>query len=214
MPWLNSAGKGARDDVEALHAIIDRCDASTCCPILMPRARANTPGEHHRAHLIGDSAKDVRGCRSIDSQHVHHARARLSEVVERWLRAVGTFLSISRCARVDDFRIMLLERLIAESQPGGHAFAEVLHENIALRHEAINDFARFRLFQIKRDALFVFVVGLEVEIAPAFVGRSPGDRGQRASRIALVALLDLYDLGAQVGEHLRGNRPLLPYCPI
>src|SRR5580693_5523262 len=75
-------------------------------------------------------------------------------------------------------------------------------------------FARLGLLQIQRDTFLMLVVGFEVIIAPALDGGTARDRGNSPARVAALALFYLDNFGAKVGEHLRGDRPLLPDRPV
>src|SRR5262249_50366732 len=109
---------------------------------------------------------------------------------------------------------MLLQGLIVESQSLSDALAEILHEHVALRGQAIDDLACFGPFQVERDTLLVFVVGFEIKIPATSVGRATCDRHDAAPRVAPLALFKFDYLGAHIPEHLGRNRALLPYRPV
>src|SRR5881396_1466196 len=93
------------------------------------------------------------------------------------------------------------------------ALAEVLYEHVGALGEALHDRHARGLLQIDRQAPLVAVVGLEVEVRP--VAKVEALRLQHAApRIAADALLDLDHVGAEVAEHDRGDRPLLPDGPV
>src|SRR5271154_5520663 len=213
------AHDSARDDVQSLQrhhrTQVRRVD-------FLPDARAlareqssqNAVREHDRAHLIGDSAVDVAGRRAAGADRVHDPGARLPQVIERRLAAVGPFGTVAGCARIDDARIERGEFRIAEPQPLRDALTKILHEDVAARGQAMHYLARLGLLQIQRDTLLVLVVGFEVIIAPALDGGTARDGGNSPARVAALALFYLDNFGAEVGEHLRRDRPLLPDRPV
>src|SRR6516165_10433058 len=109
---------------------------------------------------------------------------------------------------------MLFQRGVVESQSLRDPFAEILHEHVTLGGQAIHDLACLGPFQIERDTLLVFVVGFEIEISAASVGRATCHRHDAAPRVAPLALFNLDYFSAQVREHLGRNRALLPYRPV
>ncbi len=209
----------SRDDVESLQrhhrAQMRRIHfLPDARPLAREQRRQHSVREHDRAHLIGDTAVDVGRRRAAAADRVHDSRSRLPKVIERRLAAVGPLGAVAGRARINNPRVERGEFRIAEPQPLRDALAKILHEDVAARRQPMHDLARLGLLQIQRDTFLVLVVGLEIIIAPALDGRTARDRGDSAAGVAPLALLDLDNLGAQVGEHLRRDRPLLPDRPV
>src|SRR5713101_7409823 len=171
----------------------------------------HTVRQHDCAHLIGYSTGKVDRILDVGGTGVHDAGARLRQVIERRLAAVGTKRPVARRTRVNQLGVVRAQILVAQPQAVGHALAEVLDEDVALGDKLVDDLARPGLAQVEGEALLVAIVGLEIEVAGCF--RS-ADRKNTAARIALLALLDLDDLGAHIGQHRCRDRPLLPDRPI
>src|SRR5580704_11545088 len=213
------AHDSARDDVQSLQR---HHRAQVRRVHFLPDARAlareqrsqHAICKHDRAHLIGDSAVDISRRRAAGADRVHDSRARLPQVIERRLAAVRPFGAVTGRARIDDARIQRGEFRIAEPQPLCDALAKILHEDVAARGEAMHYLARLGLLQIQRDTFLMLVVGFEVIIAPALDGRTASDRDDSPARVAALALFYLDNLGAEVSEHLRRDRPLLPDRPV
>src|SRR5260370_32040510 len=171
--------------------------------------------EHDRAHLIGDTAVQINRLVGVNTRDINDPRSCLREIIERRMACVGAVRYVARRTRVDNPRIARAHLLVAESEPACHALAEVLDEDVALLGQSVDDLARFSLAQVERDTLLVAIVGLEVEIVTG--GRGCGgaaDRKDVTARVALLPLLDLDYFGAQVGQHRRRPRALLPYRPV
>ena len=170
-------------------------------------------GEHGGPHLVGDAAGSVDGRIVGLAAGEHQARAGEPEVVEGRRPAVRSFRPVAGCARVDEAWVPGSQCRRVETEPGGHALAEVLHEDVGVLRQALHDLDAGGLLQVDGQTLLVPVVGLEVEV------RSPGEieagRPQHAApRVAADALLDLDHLGPEVAEHRRGDRSLLPDRPV
>src|SRR5205823_13483019 len=135
-----------------------------------------------------------------------------AEVVERWRTALRTLGAVSRGARVDESRVAGAEGRGVEAEARRHALSEVLHEDIRTVREAPDDLHALRLLQIDRQALLVAVVRLEVEVRT--VREVEALRAQNPAARITLARLDLDHLRAEVAEHHRGDRSLLPDRPI
>ena len=86
-----------------------------------------------------------------------------------------------------------------ELQLGGGVRPVVRQHGIGAPHKRVANLDPFRLFQVDADAAFPTIKSYE---HPALVR---GESHVRPPRIA-GRRLDFYDVGAQVGEHLRGKR--------
>ena len=156
---------------------------------------------HHGAHLVGGSAgQRLRGRAGLAARH-HDSRARLAEKIERRIAALGALGTVTRRRRVDEHLVVLLECPVIEAQPIGDALAEVLHEDVGLRDELVDDLFRPVLLQIEGDALLVAIRRLEVGVGHVRDVQTRHDE-DTAAGIAADALFDLDHFGAEVGEHL------------
>src|SRR2546430_2473496 len=77
----------------------------------------------------------------------------------------------------------------------------------------MHDIARLGLLEIEREALLVAVVGFGIEGWP-ILQIDAAHPQHAAAWIAALAMLDLDDLGAEITEHRRAHRPLLPDRPV
>ncbi len=128
----------------------------------------NAVGQHDCSHLISHPAGQIDGIVGAQARDIHQSGAGLRHVIERGLTTVGTVGSVTGRIRVNDLRIARAKIAVAEAEPLRHAFAEILHEDIALFSEFVHNFTGLRLGQIERDTVFVPVIGLVVIICAAF----------------------------------------------
>src|SRR5262249_43622593 len=99
------------------------------------------------------------------------------------------------------------------SETAGHALAEVLHEDVGLGDEPIDDLTPFGFLEVDGDAALVAVVGFEIEIRP--IGEiDAAQLGHSPAGIAADALLDFDHVGSEIAEQRRAHGPLLPDRPI
>jgi hypothetical protein len=110
--------------------------------------------------------------------------------------AIGPALSEARDAAVDQAGVVLAESLVVDPEAPLHVGAEVLHDDVGLGDEPLENVDALRRLEVERDRPLVPVEVLTVEAAPG--------------KVALLVLTggDLYHLRAHVGEltHARGTR--------
>ena len=159
----------------------------------------------HEMHAGGVVAERGR----IDGQRLvvvalapHHARQRLRENVLPALVGERPGLAEAGAEGADDARIDLGELVVAKAHALHHAGAEIVDDDVGVAHEIVDDRLAVGLAQIERDRALVAVEAAEHRIVEP-VG-IVGDRGAR--EIAGAGPLDLDDVGAVVGEHLRRAR--------
>src|SRR5262249_37520899 len=91
-----------------------------------------------------------------------HAALGLHDQVERRAVAVGPVLAEAGDRAVDDARVPLARRLVAQAEPGEGAHAVGLEPQVALLDQAEEQRLAFRLLEIDLDALLVAVKAHEV----------------------------------------------------
>ena len=105
-----------------------------------------------------------------------------------------------------------LEILVAIAEPGQHAGAEILHHDVGLLGHLHDDRMDLAAFQVERDRALVAVPGEEVR---ALRAADPfGEEGHARNMSPGAGALDLDDIGAHVGEKLRGEGPLQQMAEI
>ena len=183
--------------------------------VALPRQQRghNAVGEHGAAHLVGHAARNAERRHIRLARGVHNARARQAQVVERGRAALRPVGAVAGGAGVNEARVARAQAGVIQAQPRGHALAEVLHEDIGALCQLQHHLAGLGLLQIQRDGLLVAVVGLEIPVEVARMGRAARG-GQPAPGVSGAALLNLDHLGAQVAEHGRADRALLPDGPV
>ena len=93
-----------------------------------------------------------------------------------------------RGGAVDEARIQRAQRRFADTEPVRHARAHVLHDDVAVAREPLDDGAPLGRLEVEGDGPLAAVPGEEAR--------------QLAERVALERL-DLHDVGAEIGEHRR-----------
>jgi len=154
-------------------------------------------GEHHGAHLVGGPACDGERIHVGLAGGEHDPRARLAEHVEGRVAALGPLGPVARGRGIDQLQVVPAQIFVAEPQTFGDTLAEVLHEDVGLRDEPMDDLSRLGLLQVERDRELVAVVALEVGVRNRR-HVEPGHRQHAAPRVAADALLDLDHLGAEI----------------
>ena len=112
-------------------------------------------------------------------------------------------------------RVALRERLVADTQLVGHAFSEVLDEDIGFLRQLTDNLYGLWIFEIKGEALLMPVIGLKIEIGTTRrSNEGTGNTEYAPARVPADALFDLDDFGTQVSQHHGRDRPLLPNRPV
>src|SRR5205823_11800844 len=99
--------------------------------------RDDAVGEHDRAHLVGDAARDGERLVVGLAARVHDPGAREPEVVEGWRAALRPLAPVAAGARVDEARGLGAEGGRVEPEPGRHALAEDPYEHGRALREAL-----------------------------------------------------------------------------
>src|SRR6185503_10094276 len=104
---------------------------------------------------------------------------------------------------IDEARVVLRQSRIVEPEPGKPAGLEVLDHHIRARRELLHDAPAVVGLEVDRDRTFaaiarVIIRGRHLRAVPALdKGRTPPARV-----VARAGALDLYDIGAEIGEDL------------
>ena len=151
---------------------------------------------------------------------VGEAAHRLGDDVEGGPVGVGALAGprVAEAAqrRVDDPRVALADRLVAQPEPVHHAGAHVLEHGVGLLAQAEEGLAVGVVLQVERDAALVPVDAAEVaaEVAAAVDARLALGRvdevfgdGRRGAGHVAGRRLHLDHVGAEVGEDGRAERP-------
>ena len=143
------------------------------------------------------------------------ARARLPQVIERRLAAVGSLGTVAGRARIDDARIERAQCPRSRAPAAARRPCGNSARRRRSRGQLMHNLARLGLLQIR--ARYFSCGGCSPrssKLRPLRDGRTARDREDRAARVAVLALFDLDHLGAEVGEHRGRDRPLLPNRPV
>ena len=135
--------------------------------------------------------------------HAHRPRGRLRHRLEAFVVAVRAVRPEPLDRGIDDARVELLDRVVAEPEPLHDAGAEVLGDDIGLFDHAAGDFLAFVGLQIDDRAALVAVEQQEekaVDIGIVHVPQPPRPVAERRP-------LDLDHIGPEPGQHLRAGRP-------
>src|SRR6185295_8344009 len=121
--------------------------------------------------------------------------------VEALVRAVRPGRTEALDREVDQPRIDLAKRLVAEAESFESAERVVLAEDVDLLHQLAEDLAAVVALQIERDAALVRVEQQEVvRIDALLLGQQP------PTLLAHLRRFDFDDVRAEPGEHLRARR--------
>ena len=162
------------------------------------RERAEHPARevpHRETHPGGRPARLAR--------EAHRAPHRLEREVERRPFPVRPVLAEGRDGADHQPRVQLPEGRRRAPEPGHHARAEVLPDDIRHPAQVVEHVAALGGLEIQRDALLVPVDRQEVGAVAvgAQEGRPHGPHGVTSPRV-----LDLDDLGPEIGEQHRAIR--------
>ena len=164
----------------------------TCWPLPV-FCRAREGGEHadraeHPAHDVVDAAAGAQ--RPADrAGHVGQAAHHLHHLVEGGAVVVGARQE-ALVRDVDQARIELRERGVAEAEPLHRPGLEVLAEDVGAGHQLEHDLPAARVLGVDRDALLVAVEQ----------GEEAGAGADELSGVVAAERLDLDHLGAEVAE--------------
>ena len=125
----------------------------------------------------------------------------LNEIVISRLAGIGSVVAVADQADIDEPRVDLAHVVVAELEPAHRRQPGVVDEHIGALAQPQQRRARRGLFEVEDDAALVAV---ELKIHRAHPGVVAG--AALAHQIAL-RRLDLDDVGAIVGQNLRGVGP-------
>src|SRR6185369_9615080 len=100
----------------------------------------------------------------------------------------------------DELGVMLSERLVIKLQLRGYPFAEVLHEDVRLLHQLIDDLFRLRFFQVQGEAFLVAIVDFEI-IVTLTRDAGPANTHNAPAGISPDAFFKLNDLSPKIAQH-------------
>ena len=166
---------------------------------LQQRGQRGPGGEQAGHHVADGLAHD--GGRAIGlARGLHEAAHGLHDDVVG--RPVGQRpgLAEARDADIDQARIECPQLACADAQALGHAGAEVLHHHVGLGGHLADQGHGLGVLEVQHQALLVAVHHRE-QRAFAVV------HGADGAVVVALRRLDLDDLGAQVGQQGRGQRP-------
>ncbi len=170
------------------------------CLQLLHIGRDDAHGEHGTAMLVDDGGADRAGF--VIARRRHHAGARLDDDVLRLALDHGPRRAPAGAAGIDQAGIDRLQRLVAEAEPVHHAAAVVLHHDVDILDEVLDDGEPFFGLEVHGEGLLV-AEGAEIEAADA-----ADMRARPAPRALARQGLDLDDVGAEVAQILRAGGTL------
>ncbi len=169
------------------------------------QGRGDRKRRHHCGRQINDGAADPRRRPVRLAGDRHQAGNRLHRAVIGGRRRKRPLLSVAGNRAVDDVRFDCAHRLIAKAEPGQHAGAEVLHDDVGAGGEAGKHLGGARVLHVERHRPLVGVHRQEVRRHA-----DPANVIVRHDAAALVTsdrFLDLDDVSAEEGELLGAGWP-------
>ena len=157
--------------------------------------------EHGRGAEVGQRCTHPHRQPAGFTGHVHQAGHRLDDRVVGRPGRIRPGLTEGRRAGIDDLRVDLEHRGVANAQAIHRAGAEVLDDHIGVLRQAQEHGAAGRGLQVQAQAAFVPVLRQELHALAAHELVA-----EIARQVAALGLLDLDHIGAQVAEQHRADR--------
>ena len=139
----------------------------------------------------------------------HQAAHRLKDRVIAGARRVGPGLAEAGHRAIDDAGIDGADRFVIELVALEIADLEILHHDVAGFRQLADDLLAFRLGDVDGDR-FLAAVGAQIErvvVVLLALGIDQIGRAEGARVVAAAGPFDLDHLGAEIGQHLRRQRP-------
>ena len=161
-------------------------------------------GHQRAAAEVGDLPGGLNGrAVRVAGQAEQPVEAEVVHVVARAPR-VGTVLPVARDRAVDEPRVRLTQRLVADPEPLHHARPERLEHDVVLAHQPQQHLPPAVALEVQPDRALAAVEreeegGLRRVVGALVVRRGPADV------VAHPRVLDLEDLRAEVGEQQRAE---------
>ena len=157
-------------------------------------------GQVHAAQHVAHGAAHTGGLAARVAGDAHQAAHRLGDDIVSGALGVGPVAAEAGHRRINDARVDLFQLVIAQAQLVHNAGAIVLHHNVRLFDQLLEQLLALRRLQIQGNALLVAVhVGI-VHAGAVFDGaHGPGV-------VPLAGDLDLDDVGAEIRQHHRAVR--------
>ncbi len=173
----------------------------------LPRLGAREKGQHHALgrgharHEIADGVAHLDGRAVGEAGEIHHAGLALHDEIVAGPGGLGAALSEAGDRAVDEPRVQLAERSVAEAEALHGAGTEVLDHHVGLGEETAENGLPVRRLHVEGQALLVAVDRHEIRrLAPR--------EGRPAARVvALARLLDFDDLCPHVAERHGAEGP-------
>ena len=127
----------------------------------------------------------------------------LNEQVLPGCAGARTHVAVSRDRAIDQARVALAQRLVAQAKAVHHAGPEVLDHDVRVLAQPLSERPSVRMLEIDRHAALV-AVQRDERVALALDRERR--RGSLAGRVAHSGPLDLDDLAPQIGQQLRCQR--------
>ena len=148
---------------------------------------------HSGAH-IADRQADAHRSALLRAGYAHEAGHALRDLIDAGPISVRSIAAKAGDVRVDQTRVRLFERVIAEAHVLHGAGLEVLDEDVGLGRQLRDQSDAFRLAEVEHKTALV-AMDAQVIDADAVGERPPG-----ANHLTLGRRLDLHHVGAEVRE--------------
>ncbi len=190
------------------HRDVDHLPLSAA-PRLVERRQDPDRGHHPAAAQVGDLSRGLnRGPAGLPGEAQQAVEAKIVHVVAGPI-TVWAVLAVAGDRAVDEGRVRLPERLVADAEAIEHARAKALDQDVGRLRQPEQCLLSPFLLQIEPDGALV-PVQRQVERRAGPQGRllvRAVERRRPANVVAGAGVLDLDHIGAEVGEQERAEAP-------
>ena len=173
--------------------------------LALEQRRREREGAGHAGRVVDHRRAELHRMHVLGAGHRHDAGGRLDHVVVGGLAAARALLAERRERGIDQPRIDLRQRLVAEAERLERAGAIVLDEHVGGGDQLLQHLAVGLGLQVERDRALVRRLGQERGAHVAVVERLVG--AAAAALVGIVGMLDLDHVGAQHRELIGRERP-------
>jgi len=170
-------------------------------PLTLQKGRHHGINHRQPDRLVADQGRHETRLAAGRCFERDEAAAALDDVVKSGTAGEWAVLAVAVCRAVDEARVDLAQALPSEAEPRHRLRTHIVHQNVALPDQRQQHRRRFLLFQIEHERAFVAV---EIEKDMAHLAMP---RGSGIAHDVAVRRFDLDDVGPEIGEDLRRQRP-------
>ena len=162
------------------------------------QGRHEGEGGVEAAHGVAHREPGAQGVQAFVAVDGHLPGQALDDLVVGRLQGVRAGLAEAGDGAVDQLRVQCGQDLVAQAQAVHDAGAEVLHQDVGVQDQLLEQVLAFGALGVEGDGVLVGVLGQEAGAHQRLV--EFGDDAQLAGQVAVLGVLHLDDVGAQEGQ--------------